>query len=114
MSAFRDMASSIRISKPKENVGAENFKLKNLPWVIPGLVPNELSNYLMLKLNRHQRGYPIRPESDPNLGPECQTQCTIVSPSSVLLCIAVSSNRFSIFLDIHQAHFLCRSRRPLQ
>ena len=67
------MASFIRISKAQRKCwGARISKLKNLPWAIPGVVPERraLSNDLMLKTNCRQRGYPIRP--DPNLGPEYQ------------------------------------------
>ena len=59
------------ISKPKENVGALKISnLKTCLGVIPRVVPNELSTYLMLKINCRQCGDPIR--SDPNLGPEYQ------------------------------------------
>ena len=89
---------------------------------MPGIVLNELSHYLMLKINCCQRGYSIRP--DPNLGPECQEGegclnrpnarlwvCEYILWSIVDRSVIKSVLNFS--KDIDQAHFLCRWR-PLQ
>ena len=59
------------ILKPKENMLAENFKVKPAFGQSRSRPQRAVCNCLMLKINcRQRRGYPI--QTDPNLGPECQ------------------------------------------